>query len=125
MDTNTDNFVNDDYKNKTSGINNIFNYFSETFFPTSSNNMYDDEYNEKDLINSYDNIHKLSQMNIGQIYEYLNIDNLKTNNLNDTNMYNNKYFNTLKEANENKYEIDYGIEINKNEELKFMKLKKK
>lgn len=117
MDTNTDSFVNNIQEDKTNDTNGFFNYISETFF-SSNNSSSDDEYNDEDLINSYNNVHKLSQMNISQIHKYLNMDNLK----NDANMYNNKYSNTLGET--KKYETDYEIEIDKNEKLKFMRLKK-
>lgn len=98
------------------------NSFENTHNNDNNNiqNMYDDQIIDEEFTQSLNNIKKISKMNTKELIDHFKLFNSSDYN-EKFNMYNKKYSNILKESLE--YTIDYELDINENESLKFSKIK--
>lgn len=110
--------------NNIHGGENIISYLSDIFLGKNNEDGNNINFTHDDISEnfeeSYDNLIKLSKMNIGKLCEYFEINNDISNQ--KQNSYNKKYSNIL--INTNNYETDYELKINSNETMTFLKSKK-
>jgi hypothetical protein len=102
---------------------NFMDYLSNMFMnDTNNNDIYDDNNGNENYEQAYENVKKLSKMNLDEIQTYHNINMKNFDEYKDTNMYKKKYLNVIDKSFE--YKTDYELKLNDDEDIKFIKTKK-